>query len=128
VEESHDTKTPFRLNHGSTNDTQHRRITASNRSRVVDASGLARILSVNTERKICLVEPNTVMNDLFDAIVLYRPVQLVVIDILNMKIACSFLNTALGKSFRSKFLCVAWLWESNVELRDGATSDATADG
>lgn len=57
-------KIPFRVYHGSTNST---RVLSFKRSQMVDTSGLDRVLSINTERRAAIVEPNVAMDKLVDA-------------------------------------------------------------
>lgn len=55
------TKTPFRVFHGTTNTT---RILSFKRSSMVDISHLDKVLEVDTERSVALVEPNVPMDKL----------------------------------------------------------------
>lgn len=57
----HDSKTPFRIYHGSTTSTRERR---SNSSNVVDISCLDHVLSIDQDRKTALVEANVLMDAL----------------------------------------------------------------
>ncbi|KAF2255159.1 FAD-binding domain-containing protein [Trematosphaeria pertusa] len=55
----YDTKTPFRVYHGSTNSTRH---TNFDRNAIVDISSLNHILSIDPAKKTALVEPNVPMD------------------------------------------------------------------
>jgi delta24-sterol reductase len=55
---------PYRIYHGSTNST---RVLTFKRSEMIDTSGLNRVLSIDTDRNVAIVEPNTSMDELVDA-------------------------------------------------------------
>ncbi len=61
-------KVPFRVYHGSTNAT---RILTFKRSEMVDISGLNRVLSVDTDMNVAIVEPNVPMDKMVDATLRY---------------------------------------------------------
>ena len=58
VAQFHSQKQKFRINHGSTNSTRQ----TSKGPHVLDVSALNRVLSVDAEKKIALVEPNVPMD------------------------------------------------------------------
>ena len=73
----HETRTPFRVYHGSTNST---RCSQRRPDNMVDTSSLSRILHVDTHKKTVLVEPNVPMDALVEATVEYGRVPLVVME------------------------------------------------
>lgn len=77
VAKFHDQGIPFRLYHGSTNSTQSRKVDPS---RMVDTSKLNHVISIDGERKTCLVEPNVPMDQLADATLPYGLVPQVVME------------------------------------------------
>ncbi|EME42289.1 hypothetical protein DOTSEDRAFT_64134 [Dothistroma septosporum NZE10] len=64
VEAFYNTKTPFRIYHGSTNST---RKSPRRHDNIVDISGLVRVLSIDATKKIAYVEPNLPMDQLVAA-------------------------------------------------------------
>lgn len=64
ISEYYSRKVPFRVFHGTTNST---RILTFKRSEMVDISSMNRVLSVDTDRNVAVVEPNVPMDALVDA-------------------------------------------------------------
>jgi Delta24-sterol reductase len=60
----YETKTPFRIYHGSTNST---RSSQFNRDAIIDTSFLSKVIKVDVDVKTALVEPNVPMDRLVDA-------------------------------------------------------------
>ncbi len=77
VRHFHETKTQFRIYHGSTNST---RPSLRQADRMVDTSMLSNVLAVDTDKNIALVEPNVPMDDLVDATLRYGLVPPVVME------------------------------------------------
>lgn len=65
VQSFYQSKTPFRLYHGSTNTTQTRKI---DRNRIVDTSQLNHVFNIDKSAMTCLAEPNVAMDELVDAV------------------------------------------------------------
>jgi delta24-sterol reductase len=59
-----ETKTPFRIYHGSTLSTRE---SSRRRDRIIDVSSLNRVLEFNEDEKVVLVEPNVPMDKLVEA-------------------------------------------------------------
>ncbi len=64
----YDRKEPFRVYHGSTNST---RILSFKRSEMIDISNMTGVLSVDTTRKVAVVEPNVPMDKLVNETLKY---------------------------------------------------------
>jgi delta24-sterol reductase len=64
VSDYYSRKVPYRVYHGSTNST---RILTFKRNEMIDTSKLNRVLSVDTNRKVAVVEPNVSMDKLVNA-------------------------------------------------------------
>jgi delta24-sterol reductase len=64
VREYYKRKVPFRVYHGSTNAT---RVVSFKRSEMIDTSKLDKVLKIDTEKRVALVEPNVSMDKLLDA-------------------------------------------------------------
>jgi Delta24-sterol reductase len=64
VRSFYEQKEPFRIYHGSTNST---RVQSFDRDKMIDASGLNRVLQVNTAAQTATVEPNVPMDALVKA-------------------------------------------------------------
>jgi delta24-sterol reductase len=59
IEHFYETKSPFRVYHGSTNSTRRANF---DRDSIVDVSSLNQVLFIDHERKTALVEPNVAMD------------------------------------------------------------------
>ena len=64
IRQLYDRKEPFRIYHGSTNNTH---TSSRHRDRLVDTSGLSHILEIDAQAKTVLVEPNVAMDHLVEA-------------------------------------------------------------
>lgn len=93
-----ETKTPFRVYHGSNNSTRRTERRADN---TVDTSGLNCVLNVDTAKKTALVEPNVPMDDLVEATLKHELVPLVVMEFLGITVGGGFSGTSgESSSFR----------------------------
>ena len=118
-------KTPFRLYHGSTNSTQHRKV---DRNKMVDTSGLNHVVEVDLERKTCLVEPNVAMDELVDALMPHGLLPPVVMEFPGITVGGAFAGTASESSgFKYGFFDRTVNWIEMV-LPDGklVTASPTA--
>jgi FAD/FMN-containing dehydrogenase len=93
------TKTPFRLYHGSTNTTQQRKVDPK---RMIDTSKLNHVLKVDVEKMICLVEPNVAMDELVEATLPYGVVSPVIMEFPGITVGGGFAGTA-GESSGFKY-------------------------
>ena len=94
----HETKTPFRVYHGSTNSTRRSQRRQDN---TVDTSAMNRILEVDTAKKTALVEPNVPMDALVDATLEHGLVPLVVMEFPGITVGGGFSGTSgESSSFR----------------------------
>ncbi|KAK3053286.1 hypothetical protein LTR09_005455 [Extremus antarcticus] len=122
VQHFYTTQTPFRLYHGSTNSTQHRKL---DRNRIIDTSGLNHVLSVDTEKKTCLVEPNVAMDELVDALVPYGLLPPVVMEFPGITVGGGFAGTAGESSgFKYGFFDATVNW-FEIVLPDGEVAGAS---
>jgi delta24-sterol reductase len=64
VAQFNDTKTPFRIYHGSTLSTRQ---SSRQRGRIIDVSSLNHVLQFDVDEKTVLVEPNVPMDRLVEA-------------------------------------------------------------
>lgn len=64
VKQFYTKRIPFRISHGSTNSTRHG---MEKRRNVIDTSRLSNVLSIDTQNRTCLVEPNVPMDRLVAA-------------------------------------------------------------
>lgn len=92
-------QTPFRIYHGSTNSTQHRKVDPN---RVVDTSRLNHVFNVDTKTKTCLAEPNVAMDELVDAVAPYGLLPPVVMEFPGITVGGGFAGTA-GESSGFKY-------------------------
>ncbi|TKA72283.1 hypothetical protein B0A55_06181 [Friedmanniomyces simplex] len=118
----HQTKTPFRLYHGSTNSTKSRKVDPK---RMVDTSALNHVLNINPESKTCLVEPNVPMDQLVDATLPYGLIPPVVMEFPGITVGGGFAGTAGESSgFRYGFFdeTVNWI---EIVLANGETVTAS---
>ncbi|KAM5344811.1 hypothetical protein ACJ41O_010673 [Fusarium nematophilum] len=98
VKHFHARKEPFRLYHGSTNSTRQSNRHADN---TVDTSSLNHVLSVETNSKTALVEPNVSMEALVDASLQHGLVPLVVMEFPGITVGGGFSGTSgESSSFR----------------------------
>ena len=93
-----ETRTPFRVYHGSTNSTRRSQRRLDN---TVDTSGLNRVLNVDTIKKAALVEPNVAMDALVEATLKHGLVPLVVMEFPGITVGGGFSGTSgESSSFR----------------------------
>ncbi|KAL2257855.1 hypothetical protein VTK26DRAFT_9079 [Humicola hyalothermophila] len=98
VREFSQTKTPFRVYHGSTNSTRRSQRRLDN---TVDTSGLVSVLKVDTEKKTALVEPNVPMDDLLRVTLTHGLMPLVVMEFPGITVGGGFSGTSgESNSFR----------------------------
>ena len=99
IQSFYESKTPFRLYHGSTNSTRHRKV---NRDRMVDTSGLKNVLNIDKDARTCLVEPNVAMDELVDAVLPHGLLPPVVMEFPGITVGGGFAGTA-GESSGFKY-------------------------
>ncbi|KAF2260402.1 24-dehydrocholesterol reductase-like protein precursor [Lojkania enalia] len=124
VRQFHDSKTSFRIYHGSTLST---RPTAKTKSNTVDISSLNHVLSVSGDSKTCLVEPNVPMDALVAATMEKGFLPPVVMELPNITAGGGFAGTS-GESSSFKygtFDCIVRSIEA--VLGDGDIVTARAD-
>lgn len=78
IEDYYKQRVPFRVYHGSTNST---RVLTFKRSEMVDTSALNRVLSVDTTKKVAIVEPNVPMDKLVAETLKYGLIPPVVMEV-----------------------------------------------
>ncbi|KAF2764618.1 FAD-binding domain-containing protein [Teratosphaeria nubilosa] len=93
------TRTPFRIYHGSTNSTKNHKVDPT---RMVDTSNLNHVLQVDTASETCLVEPNVPMDQLVDATIPHGLVPKVVMEFPGITAGGGFAGTA-GESSGFKY-------------------------
>ncbi|KAK0730192.1 FAD binding domain protein [Lasiosphaeris hirsuta] len=93
-----ETRTPYRVYHGSTNSTRRSQRHADN---TVNTSGLNRVLAVDTVKKTALVEPNVRMDALVESTLPHGLVPLVVMEFPGITVGGGFSGTSgESSSFR----------------------------
>lgn len=123
IQAFHQTKTSFRLYHGSTNSTRQYKV---DKSRMVDTSGLNHVLSVDTEKKTCLVEPNVPMDTLVDEVSPYGLIPPVVMEFPGITVGGGWAGTAGESSgFKYGFFDCTVNWVEMV-LPDGEVVKASS--
>ncbi|KAF2461130.1 hypothetical protein BDY21DRAFT_369193 [Lineolata rhizophorae] len=95
----HERQQSFRIYHGSTNSTRMNKVS---RDRVVDTSGLNRILSVDASRGVAVVEPNVPMDALVAATLPAGRLPPVVMEFPGITVGGGFAGTA-GESSSFKY-------------------------
>lgn len=111
---------PYRIAHGSTNSTRPR-----NHARSVDISALGNVLSVDTQKRTCLVEPNVPMDRLVAATLPHGLVPPVVMEFPGITAGGGYAGTAgESSSFRHGFFDDT-INRVEMVLADGATVEAT---
>ncbi|KAJ5476897.1 hypothetical protein N7475_002626 [Penicillium sp. IBT 31633x] len=124
VAEFHRRQLPFRIYHGSTNST---RPSNRNLSNTVSTEDLTRVLKVDPDRCIAIVEPNVCMDALLAATKAYGLVPLVVVEFPNISVGGAFSGTSgESSSFREGFFdhTVNWI---EIVLADGQVVKAFND-
>ncbi|KAB5566815.1 hypothetical protein GE09DRAFT_747164 [Coniochaeta sp. 2T2.1] len=118
-------RTPYRINHGSTNSTRPRPPPGVGS---VDISSLRNVLSVDTTRRVALVEPNVAMDALVSATLPHGLVPPVVMEFPGITAGGGFAGTAgESSSFKHGFFDEG---VSNVEMvmPDGSVVDVKPEG
>ena len=90
---------PFRINHGSTNSTRQTALRGGN---MVDISSLNRVLSVDTDAKVALVEPNVPMDRLVESTLKHGLIPPVVMEFPGITAGGGFAGTG-GESSSFKY-------------------------
>jgi FAD/FMN-containing dehydrogenase len=99
VKDYYTRKEPFRISHGSTNSTR-----PNVKKRVVDISALRNVISVDTQRKTMLVEPNVPMDRLVEAALPHGLVPPVVMEFPGITVGGGYAGTAgESSSFKHGF-------------------------
>lgn len=96
-------KTPFRVFHGSTNST---RVLTFKRSEMVNISNLNNVVSVDTEKRTVIVEPNVPMDKLVKATLKYGLVPPVVPEFPGITIGGA-IQGAAAETSSHKYGCVS---------------------
>ncbi|KAK9364898.1 hypothetical protein V1509DRAFT_643224 [Lipomyces kononenkoae] len=101
VKQFYERQKPFRIYHGSTNSTRKSQYFVDN---LVDTSGLENILSIDTSKKVTVVEPNVPMDKLVYATLPYGLVPPVVMEFPGITAGGGFSGTSgESSSFRYGF-------------------------
>ncbi|KAF2260398.1 FAD-binding domain-containing protein [Lojkania enalia] len=120
----YDTKTKFRVYHGSTNSTRHANF---DRDRIVDVSPLNRVLEVDREKKVAIVEPNVPMDLLVQETKKSGLLPPVVMEFPGITVGGGFVGTAgESSSFKYGFFDRTVNW-AEVVLADGTEVIASED-
>jgi FAD/FMN-containing dehydrogenase len=109
IQKFHASQQPFRNYHGSTNST---RPSQRDPDKSVDTSGLTNILSINTQSKTAIVEPNVPMDALLFATLRQNLLPLVVMEFPGITVGGGFSGTSgESSSFRHGFFdsTVNWI-------------------
>ncbi|CAO2657141.1 Nn.00g032670.m01.CDS01 [Neocucurbitaria sp. VM-36] len=99
IQHYYSTKTPFRVYHGSTNSTRHVNF---DRDSIVDVSSLNHVLSIDSDRKTVLVEPNVPMDALVRETMKAGLLPPVVMEFPGITVGGGFVGTA-GESSSFKY-------------------------
>ena len=124
VAQFHKARTPFRIFHGNTNST---RPSIRTLSETVDISDLDHVISVDTERRTCLVEPNVPMDLLVASTLPLGLVCPVVPEFPGITVGGGHAGTAgESSSFRHGFFdrCINWF---EMVLADGQVVIASSE-
>ncbi len=103
IRDYYERKVPFRVYHGSTNST---RVLTFKRSEMVDTSGLNHVLSVDTDKKVAIVEPNVSMDKLVEATLKHGLMPLVVPEFPGITVGGAIQGTGAETSSH-KYGCVS---------------------
>ncbi|KAL3423299.1 Delta(24)-sterol reductase 2 [Phlyctema vagabunda] len=99
VKQFYDRKEKFRINHGSTNSTRPRK-----HKNIVNTGGLSRVLKVDVDNMVALVEPNVPMDRLVEATLKYGLVPPVVMEFPGITVGGGYAGTSgESSSFRHGF-------------------------
>ncbi|KAJ4128834.1 hypothetical protein NW768_007354 [Fusarium equiseti] len=92
---------PYRISHGSSSSTRPRHAPDAN---IIDIGILSQVISVDTDKKTCLVEPNVPMDRLVEATMLYGLIPPVVMEFPGITVGGGFSGTSgESSSFRHGF-------------------------
>jgi delta24-sterol reductase len=123
IQHFYNTKTPFRVYHGSTNSTRHANFA---RDAIVDVSSLNHVLSIDYDKKTALVEPNVPMDALIRETVKAGLLPPVVMEFPGITVGGGFVGTAgESSSFKHGFFDRTVL-SAEVVLADGTPVTASA--
>ncbi|KAH8707060.1 hypothetical protein GQ44DRAFT_629088 [Phaeosphaeriaceae sp. PMI808] len=123
IQQFYNTKTPFRVYHGSTNSTRH---ASFDRDAIVDVSSLNHVLSINFEKGTALVEPNVPMDSLVRETMKSGFLPPVVMEFPGITVGGGFVGTAgESSSFKYGFFDRTVL-SAEVVLADGQLVKASA--
>lgn len=122
VRRFYDRKEPFRIYHGSTNNTHS---SSRRRDQLVDTSKLNHILQIDVQAKEALVEPNVPMDDLVEATLRHGLVPPVIMEFPGITVGGGFAGQAgESSSFRYGLFdkTITWL---EIVLANGEVVTAT---
>ncbi|KAF2476700.1 FAD-binding domain-containing protein [Lindgomyces ingoldianus] len=123
IREFYNSKTPYRVYHGSTNSTRH---VAFDPDRIVDVSSLNRVLHLDLEKKTALVEPNMPMDALVNETIGVGLLPPVVMEFPGITVGGGFVGTAgESSSFKYGFFDQTVNWVEIV-LADGTLAVASS--
>ncbi|EKJ69580.1 hypothetical protein FPSE_10291 [Fusarium pseudograminearum CS3096] len=101
IRDLHKIGQPYRISHGSSSSTRPRHSPSTN---VIDISMLSQVISVDTEKKTCLVEPNVPMDRLVEATMPYGLIPPVVMEFPGITAGGGYSGTSgESSSFRHGF-------------------------
>lgn len=119
----HQTSTPFRIYHGSTNSTRH---ASFDPATVIDVSNLKNIISINDSTGIAHVEPNVPMDALVAATIARGFLPPVVMEFPGITVGGGFVGTA-GESSSFKYgFFDRTIVRAEVVLADGSLVSCSA--
>ncbi|KAF2034325.1 FAD-binding domain-containing protein [Setomelanomma holmii] len=123
IQHFYQTKTPFRVYHGSTNSTRHANF---DRDAIVDVSSLNHVLVIDHARRTALVEPNVPMDALVRETMRVGLLPPVVMEFPGITVGGGFVGTAgESSSFRHGFFDRTVI-SAEVVLADGSLITASA--
>ena len=106
----YDRKEKFRISHGSTNSTR-----SKSKKNLVDTSSLRHVLSIDKEKKTCLVEPNVPMDRLVEATMEHGLVPPVVMEFPGITVGGGYSGTSgESSSFKHGFFDQTINWVEMV--------------
>lgn len=122
IQRFYETKTPFRVYHGSTNSTRHANF---DQDSIVDVSSLNHVLSIDCEKRIASVEPNVPMDALVRETTKAGLLPPVVMEFPGITVGGGFVGTAgESSSFKYGFFDRTIL-SAEVVLADGTLTTAS---
>lgn len=122
IQHFYNTKTGFRVYHGSTNSTRHANF---DRDSIVDVSSLNHVLSIDREKRTALVEPNVPMDALVRETMKAGLLPPVVMEFPGITVGGGFVGTAgESSSFKHGFFDRTVL-SAEVVLADGTLVTAS---